>query len=88
MEARWNTIMVCLTELSVKFVKDDRFLEGQMVRVVVVSQCLNCASTLSAISRVGAHPYKVREKVGDKDPSIRSMSHVCDSWELRWQYLN
>lgn len=80
--------MVCLTELSVKFVKDDRFLEGQMVRVLAASQCLNCASTLSAISRLRALPYKVQENVGDKYSSTRSMSHVCDSWELRWQYLN
>lgn len=39
------------TEVAVKFLNDDRALEGQMERVLAASQLLNYdASTLSAIS--------------------------------------
>ena len=42
------------TEVAVKFLNDDRALEGQMERVLAASQLLNYdASTLSAISSAG-----------------------------------
>lgn len=55
---------------------DDRFLEGQRERVLAASQGLNYeASTLSAISRAGALPYKVKAKGGRQTPLHR----ICES---------